>query len=112
VVSKGFNLNWLDFSKITTGIIGRSQELNNVTISPNPITEDKFKISFDNFNSNEVTLQIISISGNLIYSEKIERPASQEIEFSLKKSGVTSKGVYFISFKSSDGYLIRKIIVL
>jgi hypothetical protein len=59
-----------------------------------------------------VTLQIININGKVIYSDKIEKPASQEIELSLKNTSIISKGVYFISFKSKEGYLIRKIIVL
>lgn len=112
VVNKGFNLNWLSFSMNTTGIFDRPQELNNVTVFPNPITGDNFNISFNSNYPDEVTFQISNISGKVIYSEKIDRPVSQQIELSLKNTGITGKGIYFISFKSKEGYLIRKIIVL
>ena len=112
VVNKGFNLNWLNFSKNTTGINSRSQELFKVTVFPNPINGDKLKILFDGYSSNEITIQITGINGNEIYTEKIEKPDSQEIEISLKNIGIISKGVYFISFKSREGYLNKKIVVL
>ena len=112
VVNKGFNLNWLNFSKNTTGINSRSQKLFKVTVFPNPINGDKLKILFDGYCSNEITIQITGINGKEIYTEKIKKPDSQEIEISLKNIGIISKGVYFISLKSREGYLNKKIVVL
>jgi len=112
VVNKGFNLNWLNFSKNTTGINSLSQKLLKVTVFPNPVNGDKFKILFDDSYSNEMTIQITDINGKEIYTGKIEKPNSQEIEISLKNIGIISKGVYFISFKSREGYLNKKIVVL
>jgi hypothetical protein len=112
VVNKGFNLNWLNFSKNVTGINSRSQEMFKVTVFPNPINGDKLKILFDGYSSNEITIQITSINGNEIYTIKIEKPDGQEIEIGLNNIGITSKGIYFISFKSREGYLTRKIVVL
>jgi hypothetical protein len=112
VVNKGFNLNWLNFSKNTTGINNLSRELNKVTVFPNPIKGDKFRILFEGHCSNEIAIQITGLSGKEIYREKIEKPDSQEIEISLTNIGIISKGVYFISFKSREGYFIKKIVVL
>ena len=112
VVNKGFNLNWLNFSKSTTGINSMSQELFNVKVFPNPVNGDKFKILFDGYRSNEITIQILGMSGKEIYSEKIKKPDSQEIEINLKNIGISSKGVYFISFTSREGCFFKKIIVL
>jgi hypothetical protein len=67
---------------------------------------------FDDSYSNEMTIQITDINGKEIYTGKIEKPDSQEIELSLKNIGIISKGVYFISFKSREGYLNKKIVVL
>jgi hypothetical protein len=112
VVNKGFNLNWLNFSKSTTGISSRSQELFKVTVFPNPVNGDKLKILFDGCSSNEITIQVTGINGKEIYTGKIEKPDSREIEISLKNIGIISKGVYFISFQTRKGYLNKKIVVL
>jgi hypothetical protein len=112
VIKNGFNLNWLNFSKTTTGIDGRKQDSFNVSVFPNPVSGDKFKILFEGYSSNEITVQITGINGQELYSEKIERPDSKEIEINLKDIGITCKGVYLISFKSIEGYLIKKIVVL
>jgi hypothetical protein len=111
-VNKGFNLNWISFSKNATGINSQSQELFKVTVFPNPVNGDKLKILFDGYSSNEITIQIAGINGKVIYTDKIEKPDSKEIELSLKNTGVISKGVYFISFKSREYYLIKKLVVL
>lgn len=112
VVNKGFNLNWVSFSKSTTGINNLSQELYKVKVFPNPVNGDKFRILFDGTGLNEITIQISGISGKEIYMETIKNPDSQEIEISLKNIGIFSKGVYFISFKSGEGNFVKKIVVL
>jgi hypothetical protein len=112
VVNKGFNLNWLDFSKNATGISSRSQEIYKVTVFPNPVIGDKLKILSDGFTSDEITIQITDINGKVIHTEKTENTGSHEIEISLRDIGIFSKGVYFISIKTTEGYLVKKIIVL
>ena len=72
----------------------------------------KFCKVIDGYCSNEMTIRITDINGKEIYTGKIKKPDSQEIEISLKNIGIISKGVYFISLKSREGYLNKKIVVL
>jgi hypothetical protein len=112
VVNKGFNLNWVSFSKNTTGISGHSQEPFKVTVFPNPAIEDKIGILFDGYSVNEITMKITGINGKEIHTEKFEGSENKEVELSLKNIGIISSGVYFISFTSREYYLIKKLIVL
>jgi hypothetical protein len=76
-------------------------------IAPNPARE-QLMISFNNANSNNVQVNIISADGKLLYSENAAA-ASQYVKY----VDVTSfaKGLYFIQIVSEEGMINNKIIV-
>ncbi len=76
-------------------------------IAPNPARE-QLMISFNNANSNNVQVNIISADGKLVYSENAAA-ASQYVKY----VDVTSfaKGLYFIQIVSEEGMINNKIIV-
>lgn len=112
-VSKGFNLNWLDFSGITTGTEDIINDFSGIKVFPNPVTGDAFKISYGNIaDQDEISFQITDVNGTVIYSGKSDKNWTVETEINLNLAGIKSKGIYLIRFKNSRGYTNRKLVVL
>jgi len=109
VVVKGFNLNWLSISEGAAGINEISLNQLDATVFPNPVIGKKFKVVFKSFCSNDITVQIIDISGKAVYSEKFEKLNGKEIEIDLNSNKDISKGIYNLSVKSREGYMNKRI---
>lgn len=86
--------------------IEESRIANSLIIAPNPAKE-QIMISFNNANSNNVQVNIISADGKLVYSENAN--ASQYVKY----IDVTAfaKGLYFIQISSEEGMIHNKIII-
>jgi hypothetical protein len=111
VVTKGFNLNWLDFTKGTTGINNLSPQQLKAEVYPNPILNNKFKILFRSYISDDLTIQISDLTGKTIFTKKIEKLNGKEIGIDLQNLPESSKGIYTLSVKSKQGNLNKKIVL-
>jgi len=112
VVTKGFNLNWLDFSESLTGIAETNLKQLDASVYPNPVSGNKFKITFNGNFPDDITIQLIDLSGKIIYSDKIDKGSGKEIEIDLKNTDNIRKGIYNLSIRSKVGYMNRKIAFL
>lgn len=109
VVNSGFNLNWLKFEKGAAGINDFNLQQLSAEVYPNPILENKFKIVFRDYISEELTIRITDITGKIIFTKNVEKLNGKEIGIDLGNLPGLSKGVYTLSVRSKKGYLNRKI---
>jgi hypothetical protein len=80
----------------------------NVLIYPNP-TQGILNIEFDLIGSKEVTLSLVNILGDVVYSETID---NETIKYSNKLDLSTySNGIYFVKLKNEDSIITKKVIV-
>lgn len=108
VVNSGFNLNWLKFEKGAAGINDFDLQQISAEIYPNPILENKFKIVFRDYITDELTILITDLTGKIVFTRKAENMNSKEINIDLGNLPV-SKGIYTLSVRSKKGYLNTKI---
>ena len=109
VVTKGFNLNWLSITEGTAGIDEASLSQLDAIVFPNPVSNKKFKVTFKSFCANDISVQIIDLSGKAVYSEKIEKLNGKDIEIDLNSINDLSKGIYNLSIRSREGFLNKKV---
>lgn len=109
VVTKGFNLNWIKFENGATGINELRLKQLKVNIYPNPITDNKFKLVFQNYIPADLAIQITDLTGKTLFTKKIEKLNGKEIGIDLSKVPGISKGIYTLSAWSKEGYVIKKI---
>jgi hypothetical protein len=111
VVTKGYNLNWIKFDKGTFGINELSLQQLKADVYPNPITGKKFKIIFKSFIADDLTIQIIDMTGKTVFTKKAARLNGKGIGIELSNYNELSKGIYTLSVKSKTGYLNKKIVL-
>jgi hypothetical protein len=111
IVAKGFNLNWLSITEGAAGINEMSLNQLDATVYPNPVIDKKFKVTFKSFCSNDITIQILDLSGKVVYSYKIEKLNGKDIEIDLNSIKDISNGIYNLSIKSREGYMNKKIAI-
>jgi hypothetical protein len=107
-VTAGFNLNWFKFTKGAEGV-EESTSNTTVTISPNPVTDNHFKIFLDQSVNHSISIRLADASGKTIYS-KIENPNGNSLGINLNES--PGKGVYFLTVQSNEISCTTKIIFL
>lgn len=90
-------------SAIVKVVGGRSIALN---ISPNPAKEF-FTVAFSNMGQ-QVTIQLVNLSGQVIKQQYVSNTGTQKVLFSL--SGVP-KGIYWVKFKGHAEVLPEKVVV-
>ncbi len=65
---------------------------NNITVFPNPATEKFFKVGFNLERKEEVLIQLIDLSGRIIYNERYSETLNQIYEF----TAPSKSGFYFV----------------
>ncbi len=77
-----------------------SPGLNNIGIevSPNPIEDKTLKIALNNFNNGNCNVEIVDITGRIIYNQTFKNPGNK-LNINLKPINI-SKGVYMLVIKS------------
>ena len=109
-VTEAANINtkWYQWDKNLTSSTGIEKPPSGpvTDIYPNPVTMgNDLNVRFGTPPSEPVWLEIWSIEGIIIYSEKLSGDSS------LNLSGKMSPGVYFAVFRAKEGRTIHKIIV-
>lgn len=112
VVTSGFNLNWINFSSVTTGLNESNFQQLDATVYPNPVVGKRFKITFSSNSSDDITIQLIDLSGKTVYKDKIEKLNGTEIDVNLENLNNIRKGIYNLTLRSKEGYLNRKVVLL
>ena len=80
----------------------------NVLIYPNP-TQGILNIEFDLIGSKEVTLSLVNILGDVVYTKSID---NETIRYSNKLDlSNYSNGIYFVKLKKEDGLITKKVIL-
>jgi hypothetical protein len=82
---------------------------NKFTISPNPATSN-FTLDFAQTVAQDVTLNIYSTSGQLLYSESIPSVSVLQKDFSVSALGLSS-GVYMLQVITSNGIETKRFVV-
>ena len=81
--------------------IGINDATSPISVFPNPITDDHFRISGSYYES----LQIYDINGKLVFhQEETDKNESYVVPF-------ISPGVHFIKIKSRNGTIFRKVVI-
>jgi outer membrane protein assembly factor BamB len=79
-------------------------ESSNIEIYPNPVTNNQLYINLKNNESNEVTIQILTISGTILKKLKVNRNGSHSIEFNYPA------GMYLIKINQNEHFFSYPII--
>ncbi len=93
----------LSYTNCSTGI----EELNslNIQVSPNPVVDD-LTLVIDEVSGGWSTVSITSITGELLYEEKLE-PKAGKINLNMNR---LSSGVYFLAVKNANGSVLVKFV--
>lgn len=77
------------------------------TIQPHP-NNGNFAIVFENLPENQVTLEIRSHTGQLIYTMQL----SESLRYDIAASTLLTNGVYFLTIMSNDRILSAKKLII
>ncbi len=100
-----FNVN----STYTTTSIAEINEVKSVKIYPNPTTEsDVLNVALDMTTFEELTLEIIHVNGNKLFST--QESVSSGVNIIQLNTKDLASGVYFLNVKSSNGVMTRKFV--
>ena len=104
VSGNGFSADW------EVGNVGVDENygFNNLSVFPNPASET-LTITFDTDNSEVISLRLISVTGELVYTEQatgITGTYAKSIDLS-----EMAKGIYFLNITSGEGTMNKKIVV-
>jgi ELWxxDGT repeat protein len=89
-----------------TGIINELPELG-IRLYPNPTKSNAFKLQFDALQAERATITVTSISGQIVYEEKLDNlPFLKQI--TLPKA---APGCYFVKVATDNGSVTKRLIV-
>jgi hypothetical protein len=94
-------------SKAYTNIVTINRGIKNLVVYPNPV-KNRLSISFKG-NSTNYKLQLINISGQVIYQEKIKNVTS--LQYHLDRTSTMKPGIYLLKLISDAGDItIQKLL--
>ncbi|MBI9038701.1 MAG: T9SS type A sorting domain-containing protein [Bacteroidales bacterium] len=100
---------WTNTSAI--GINELSEADFDYSISPNPVTEKKFKIDITNLHDQSFTIEFYdSLGQNVNFKKKKYSDSDGKIKLSFKV-GKAKSGLYLVKLRSSNQYATRKLII-
>jgi len=111
VVNSGFNLNWLKFEKGAAGINDLSMQKLTADVYPNPILDNKCKIVLKSSVSDNITIQVADLTGKIVFTEIVEKFNGNEISINLGNVAEISRGIYYLSVRTTKGYMNKKIVL-
>jgi hypothetical protein len=101
-----YNINFRDFA-ITQNLSVEDQELNNLSIYPNP-NNGEFHIGFDPRSGEAITVEVYDIRGRVIYTKLYTSVSRFDELISLKNA---QSGVYLLTLSDGPLKVTKKIIV-
>lgn len=105
-----------DFSDLGYHELGEATDLDdlslnsnaNVVVFPNPAS-DKINIKLENIDSSDVLINLLDITGKVVYSKVVNEVRGDFNEVVLISN--YNKGIYFISVKVADRLINKKILI-
>ncbi len=85
-----------------------------IQLYPNPVTANEFKIEFTNTNAGSYTVNVISVTGQVVSTNKIENLSGKYNIVKISLSAVTGKGIYIVRVSDKNNKIIfsEKIVLL
>jgi hypothetical protein len=99
-----FNINWIEFEKVTDNVLGIYDDLKKINVYPNP-SKDNFVFQFNDPIDKE-NISIYNISGRGVDFDIYDYGDKQ---FLIKHN--LSPGLYLMLVKDSDNYYSHKLII-
>jgi hypothetical protein len=99
--------NFITSYFLSTGIKTNNKQKNQLTVSPNPAT-DKITISFPATTSENITIKIFSITGEVVF-EKLQT-SNIKHQTAIDVTGL-SNGLYFLNVQTGKEVITKKIVV-
>jgi hypothetical protein len=98
-------------SIIPTGLAEQDYE-RSITVYPNPVSNGIIKITAGgDWKDKEIVVSVISISGQLVYSEQIQLSGNFSGEISIRVSELINPGLYILSVKGDHLFQCKKLII-
>ena len=95
------NVTWLSTSV-------KNLNIDKLAIYPNP-SKDVFNVEFTNLIQQDIDLRVISVVGELVYTEDLQQFSGEYTkEVDLK---TYSKGIYFLEITTNSGVVNKKLIL-
>ena len=108
VNTNGFNLNWFEISDTSPTSVNELVKNDNVTITPNPLTEDRqFAIKINGVTSLNMKIELFDMTGHLILSK--ENNSNNSAVFNVGND--VAPGIYLLNIKMKNNVIYRKIII-
>ena len=79
------------------------------SIFPNPY-RDNFNLSFYTTKAQQADIVLYNITGQVLYSNKIQTPANNFTSVNVQTHNVLSAGVYFLCIKTDTETLVQKVV--
>jgi len=111
VTTKGFNLNWIELTSLSTGITGYETSEPVVKIYPNPVTDKKFRVTLQANPTAGVEVKIIDLSGKTVYAENFTAFTGNTFGVDLADVPAIGKGIYTLTLTTKTGTVNRKIVL-
>lgn len=96
---------------VGTGIGEEEIQIGNVSIYPNPV-KDKLNVNYNLSGSDNVSIQLVSIKGELIAELLNEKKSSGLHHEMLQLPSSVSTGVYFLKLSNNAGVVKQKLITV
>jgi hypothetical protein len=100
----GNTSEWVVIADIETGIT--EEIVDGITLFPNP-SDGKFYLETTNSGNDPIELQVMDLTGRIVYERKQIIPETIEIDLSNQQ-----KGMYFLRVKFGEKEINRKLIIL
>ena len=79
------------------------------SIFPNPF-RDNFNLSFYTTHAQQADIVLYNITGQVLYSKKVQTPNNNFTLVNLQTQNVLSAGVYFVCIKTDTSTLVQKVV--
>ncbi|MDD4646391.1 MAG: T9SS type A sorting domain-containing protein, partial [Bacteroidales bacterium] len=96
------NLSWEGVSGVENDNL-----MSHINVYPNP-TSDKFTIEISNDEATDLSLELVTISGQIVYSKKVKSVYSFQEEIAADDF---SKGIYYLKVSNGRELQIKKVVV-
>jgi hypothetical protein len=96
------NMSWESSSGVENGDL-----TNTLSVYPNP-TSGKFNVSISNTEATDMTLELVNISGQVVYRNEVKAAYSYNEEIDASQF---AKGVYYLKVNNGKEVKVEKVVV-
>jgi len=96
----------MSFEELSTGV-DEGNLMSSLTVYPNP-TSGRFTVSFSNTESSDLTLELVNISGQVVYRNEVKSVYSYNEDID---ASAFAKGVYYLKVNDGTDVKIEKVVI-